>query len=130
MANYKIVKVDEVRDVHADGPDEMRMLRNDLDSEQIALTYRRIPAGHQSAHGHTHSKQDEVLFVFAGTLRVKLDDEIIEVGPKTALKIAPEVKRGYHNTGTEDVELIIVSPQAEFVDDNGGQPDPDWWPAE
>ena len=126
MAKYRIVKTDDVPNYAKSG--EMRMMRNLLDSKQIALTYRLIPAGYKSAHGHTHTKIDEIVFVFSGTLKIKLDDEIIEVGPKTAVKISPATKRGYHNEGTEDVEMIVASPQVAFVGDNGGKPDENWWP--
>jgi len=60
-------------------------------------------------------------------LKIRLDDDIIEVGPKTAVMIPPEVKRGYHNEGNEDVEMVVASPQVDFVDDNGGKPDENWW---
>ena len=126
MAKYKIVKTDDVPNYSQNG--EMRMMRNALDSQQIALTYRRIPAGYKPAHGHTHTKMDEIVFVFAGTLQIKLDDEVIEVGPKTAVKISPTTKRGYHNAGTEDVEMIVASPQVALVGDNDGVPDENWWP--
>jgi uncharacterized cupin superfamily protein len=99
MANYKIVKTDDVPNYSSNG--EMRMMGRALGSKQIAFTYRLIPAGHQSAHGHTHTKIDEIVFVFSGTLQLRVDDEIIEVGPKTAVKISPETKRGYHNLGTD-----------------------------
>lgn len=125
MANYKIVKTDGVPNYSSNG--EMRMMRGALGSKQIALTYRLIPAGYKPAHGHSHTKIDEIVFVFAGTLQLKLDDEIIEVGPNTAVKISPETKRGYHNLGTEDVHMIIASPQVDFVGDNGGTPDENWW---
>jgi len=125
MAKYKIVKTDEVPNYASKG--EMRMMRGALGSDQIALTYRLIPAGHKSAHGHTHTKMDEIVFIFRGKLKIRLDDDIIEVGPKTAVMIPPEVKRGYHNEGNEDVEMVVASPQVDFVDDNGGKPDENWW---
>lgn len=125
MANYKIVKTDDVPNYSNNG--EMRMMGRALGSKQIALTYRLIPAGSKSAHGHTHTKIDEIVFVFSGTLQLRVDDEIIEVGPKTAVKISPKTKRGYHNLGTEDVHMIVASPQVDFVGDNGGKPDENWW---
>ena len=74
MANYKIVKTDDVPNYSSNG--EMRMMRGALDSKQIALTYRMIPAGYKPAHGHSHTKIDEIIFVFTGTLQVKLDDVV------------------------------------------------------
>lgn len=128
MADYTIVKVTEVDDVHSGKPGEMRMLRNVINSDQVTLTYRVIPAGYKPAHGHTHSKQDEIIFILSGTLQVRLDDDVVDIEPMTAVRIAPATKRGYHNNGTEDVKMLIISPQGALVGDNGGQPDPDWWP--
>lgn len=125
MAKYKVAHITDVPNYSSNG--EMRMMRGVVDSKQVAITYELIPAGSMSPHGHTHSKIDEIVFVFSGTLQVRLDDDVIEIGPKTALKISPEVKRGYHNPGNEDVEMLIVSPQVDFVGDNDGIPDENWW---
>jgi uncharacterized cupin superfamily protein len=126
MAKYKIVKAADVDNYSGSG--EMRMMGSAIGSEQVALTYRLIPAGVKSPHGHTHSKIDEIVFIVNGTLKIRLDDDIIEVGPTTAVKIPPEVKRGYHNEGDEDVEVLVVSAQVDAVGDNGGVPDEKWWP--
>lgn len=125
MPSYKVVHVEEVENYSKNG--EMRMLRDVIDSEQITVSYRKFPAGYKSAHGHTHSKMDEIVYVISGKLQIRLDDDILELGPKTAVKIPPEIKRGYRNPFDEDAEVLVVSVQEEFVDDNGGIPDREWW---
>ena len=43
MPGYTVTRLDEVDDVLGDYPGEMRMLAGGLGSEQVALTYRRMP---------------------------------------------------------------------------------------
>lgn len=125
MSNFSVVKLSDVPNFSKNG--EMRMMRDALGSDQVALSYRKFPPGYDSSHGHTHSTMDEVVFVFKGTLKMKLDDDIIEVGPYMAVMIPPDVKRGYHNDGEEDVELLVASARGTLVGDNGGTPDDKWW---
>jgi len=43
MADYTIKRLEEVHDVLGDYPGEMRMMTRDLEAEQVAFTYRRMP---------------------------------------------------------------------------------------
>jgi mannose-6-phosphate isomerase-like protein (cupin superfamily) len=125
-ANYTLKTLEEIPDVLGDYPGEMRMGSIGLDSEQVAFTWRRMPAqtGGKGSYGHRHRTQEEVYFVAEGTLQFKLEDEIREVGAGTVVRVAPEVARSVWNEGPDDVVLIIVSPKVddprddtEFVED-------------
>ena len=117
MSKHTVKRLDEATDVRgARGlPGEMHMLGRELDTEQVALTRRRMPpdTGEKGMFGHTHKTQEEVYFVASGTLTFKIGDELVEVGPGAAIRIAPDVKRSYHNEGDEDVELFIVSTKVD-----------------
>jgi uncharacterized cupin superfamily protein len=126
MPDYKVVNVEDVDNYSSNG--EMRMLRGVIGSDQVTITYRMFPAGYKSSHGHTHSKIDEIVYVMSGKLQVRLDDDIVELGAKTALKIPPHIKRGYRNPFDKNAEVLVVSVQGELVGDNGGTPDHEWWP--
>jgi mannose-6-phosphate isomerase-like protein (cupin superfamily) len=126
---WKILEASEAEDVLGDYPGEMRMVTGPLGCEQIAFTYRRMPAetGSKGSYGHRHKTQEEVYFVLSGTLQFKLEDEIVDVGPKTAVRVAPSVVRGVWNEGPDDAELVICSirqdgPDHETVDG--------FWPAD
>ncbi len=82
MSDYTIVRLEEVTDVLGDYPGEMRMMTGDLESEQVAFTYRRMPqhTGGKGSYGHRHKIQEEVYFVVSGTLQFKLGDEVLDVG--------------------------------------------------
>jgi mannose-6-phosphate isomerase-like protein (cupin superfamily) len=127
MPGYTITMLEDVPDVLGDYPGEMRMLATGLDSEQVALTYRRMPqhTGGKGSYGHRHADQEEIYFVISGKLQFKLDDDVVECGPGTALRVAPEVYRSVWNNEPEDAELVIVSTR---VDDNKAEYKPDFWP--
>jgi mannose-6-phosphate isomerase-like protein (cupin superfamily) len=108
---YKIRARSDVPDVLGDYPGEMRMFADALGAEQVAFTYRRMPAktGGKGSYGHSHETQEEVYFVISGTLQFKLGDEVIDVEAGNAVRVAPEVVRSVWNEGPEDAELAICS---------------------
>lgn len=108
---YTIKTLADAPDVLGDYPGEMHMLTYELDTEQVALTYRRMPqhTGGKGSYGHFHREQEEVYFVLAGRLQFKLGDDVVEAQKGTAIRIAPEVVRSVWNDEAEDAELVIVS---------------------
>ena len=111
MAGYSIIHVDDVPDVSGDYPGAIRMATNHIGAEQVAFTYRRMApkTGGKGSYGHRHRTQEETIYVISGTVEVKLEDDVFEVGAGTIVRMAPEVLRSVWNEGPEDAELIIVS---------------------
>ena len=112
-------------------PGEMRFLTAALDTEQVALTYRRMPAetGGKGSYGHRHKTQEEIYYVISGTLQFKLEDDIIEVPGGTAVRVAPDVVRSVWNDGPDDAELVICSIRLEDSRSDGELIE-DFWPLE
>jgi mannose-6-phosphate isomerase-like protein (cupin superfamily) len=129
MSDYTITATTDVPDVLGEYPGEMRMLTMAMDSEQVALTYRHMPpqTGGKGGYGHSHRTQEEVFFVIRGTLTFKLGDDVVDVGPYTAVRIAPPTIRSVWNEGPEDVELVICSPKGDPRTDTVRHED--FWPA-
>jgi mannose-6-phosphate isomerase-like protein (cupin superfamily) len=129
VSGYTIRKAEEVPDILGDYPGEMRFFAEPLDSEQVAFTHRRMPAktGGKGGYGHRHKTQEEIYFVVSGRLEFKLGEEVAELGPGTAVRVAPEVVRSVWNEGPEDAELVICSVR---LDDAGtdGELVEDFWP--
>lgn len=111
-------------------PGEMRFLAGPLAAEQVALTCRRMPpgSGGKGSYGHRHRTQEEVYLVLSGRLEFKLEDEVVEVGPMTAVRIAPGTTRSVWNAGSEDALLLMASTR---IDDLEGDVElvEDFWPA-
>ncbi len=130
MADYTLKRLDEIPDVLGDYPGEMRMGSLGLDAEQVAFTWRRMPAqtGGKGSYGHRHLTQEEIYFVAEGTLQFKLEDEVIDVPAGTVVRVAPSVARSCWNEGPDDAILIMCSTK---TDDPGADAEkvPDFWPA-
>ena len=114
MADYTIAKLEEMPDVLGDYPGEMRMsAASDLGNEQVAFTWRRMPAGTggKGSYGHRHKTQEEIYFVAAGTLQFKLEDDVLDLPAGTVVRVAPQVARSVWNEGPDDAILIMCSPK-------------------
>jgi quercetin dioxygenase-like cupin family protein len=129
MANYTICSVSDAPDILGDYPGEMHMFTSPLETEQVAITYRRMPrhTGGKGSYGHRHKTQEEVYLVVSGRLEFKLDDEVVEVGPLTAVRCAPGVVRSVWNESDEDAQLVIVSNRIDDVRADVELVD-DFWP--
>jgi uncharacterized cupin superfamily protein len=101
---------------------EARFPRAELGLETLGLSYQVVKPGKRHAFGHRHAEAEEVYVVLAGTGRCRLDDEIVDVRPLDALRVAPSVVRAFE-AGDEPLELLVFSAytpgDAELV--------PDFW---
>jgi uncharacterized cupin superfamily protein len=122
---------DDVPDVgpNFDGPPdlEFRHASAALGLERSGLSYQRIPPGYRFPYGHTHREQEELYVVVGGSGRMKLDDDVVEVGRLDVVRVAPGTWRGYE-AGPDGLELLVVGaprlgedPRADVEGRRG------WW---
>jgi mannose-6-phosphate isomerase-like protein (cupin superfamily) len=112
MSGYTILAVEDAPDAFGGKyPGAMRFLADPLGTTQVAFTHRLMPpqTGGKGSYGHRHGTQEEIYYVISGTLQFKLGDEVVDVGPGTAVRVAPETVRSVWNDGPEDAELLICS---------------------
>jgi quinol monooxygenase YgiN/mannose-6-phosphate isomerase-like protein (cupin superfamily) len=89
---------------------EARFATEDLAAEQTGVSHHHLRPGKRQAFGHRHERAEEVCLVLSGTGRVKLDDEIEEIGPLDAIRIAPAVVRAFE-AGPDGLELVVFGPR-------------------
>ena len=131
MSDYTIRRLDDVPDAFGGQyPGAMRFLTEHLGTTQVAITHRVMPpqSGGKGSYGHRHKTQEEIYFVISGTLQFKLEDDVIDVAPATAVRVAPGVVRSIWNDGPADAELIIVSMRLDDVREDVELVQ-DFWPA-
>jgi mannose-6-phosphate isomerase-like protein (cupin superfamily) len=131
MAEHKIATSADALDFMAEYPGfgEMRSFTDALGAEQIAFTWRSMPAGTggKGSYGHRHRTQEEIYFILKGNVAFKIGDEVVEVGPRTAVRIPPHVYRSVHNDGPDEAELVICSIKSDDPESET-ETTPDFWP--
>lgn len=129
MGECTIRPLADMTDLLGDYPGELFMTHDEMGAEQVALTWRRMPAqtGGKGSYGHRHRTQEELYLVVAGTLQFKLEDEVVDVPGGTAVLIPAHVARSVWNEGPDDAVLVIASTR---IDDVGADVEtvPDFWP--
>lgn len=117
MAEYTITEREDAVDYMADyeGYGEMRSYTASLGAEQVAFTWRQMPAGTggRGSYGHRHRNQEEIYFVTSGTITFKIGDDVFEAGPGTAVRIAPSALRSIHNDTGDVAEVVLCSVRSE-----------------
>lgn len=130
MADCSIVKADEAEDVYAGSnvPGEFRSLSEALGCEQLAVTLIRIPphSDFEQGTGHRHGEIEEVYLVTRGALTMRFGEEVREVGPGTAVRVAPQTVRSHRNEGDEPVEMWAISRHNDHSDSEKVE---DFWEA-
>ncbi len=129
MAGYTAVNLKEVDN---QGPNfgldpqdfELRMARVGLGCESCGVSYLRLAPGWRAPFGHRHNRQEEIYVLVGGSARMKLDDEVIELEPWTAVRVPPETMRGYE-AGPDGAEMIAVG--APNTGPGDGDVVPGWW---
>ena len=132
MPGYTVRRLDEVTNIfEGNYPGEMRMITYQIDAEQVAITYRRMPqhTGGKGSYGHHHKEQEEIYYVMSGQLQFKLGDDVLDLPAGTAVRVAPEVARSVWNDEPEDAELMIVSKKIDDPQGDSVQV-PDFWNAD
>ena len=126
MSDFTIKNLKEVEDGFAGRgiEGEARFGRKHLSSQHLGVSYFRYGPGVRSAIGHRHREQEEVYVVVGGSGRVRLGDEIIEIGPWDAVRVAPTVVRGFEG-GPEGLELIAVG--SDRPEGGDGEMVKDFW---
>jgi mannose-6-phosphate isomerase-like protein (cupin superfamily) len=87
-----------------------RFAHGALNARDTGVSLMGVKAGQRQGFAHRHENAEEVYIVLSGTGRMKLDEDIIEVGPLDAIRVAPGVARAFE-AGDEDLELLAVGPR-------------------
>lgn len=116
MGDYSIVNLREVEDQAAKfgfaEVQEARFPRQDLSAATIGLAFHRVKPRRRQAFAHRHENAEEIYVVLSGSGRVKLDDEICDIGPFDAIRIAPPVTRAFE-ADADGLELLAFGPRTE-----------------
>ena len=130
MAGYTKMNLREVEDSAPKfgfAPDiEARFASGDLELEKSGVSYQRLAPGVRHPFGHKQKRQEELYVVVEGSGRIKLDDEIVEVGTLDAVRVAPETVRAFE-AGEEGLALVAFGAPNTGPPAADGEMFPGWW---
>jgi mannose-6-phosphate isomerase-like protein (cupin superfamily) len=129
VSGYTVVNLKEVEDQAPKfgyAPHlESRFARTALGLQNSGITHFKVAPGFRVPFGHHHAYQEEVYVVVAGSARMKLDDELVELDTWDAVRVPPDMTRGMEG-GPEGAEILAFgAPSNENAD---AQMVRDFWP--
>jgi mannose-6-phosphate isomerase-like protein (cupin superfamily) len=108
-----------------DMPSEMeaRFGRRALEGESLGLSHMKLEPNFRIPFGHKHAGQEEVYVIVRGSARIKVEDEIVELGEWDAIRFDVDTMRNVE-AGPDGVEYLAFGAgddprDAEMV--------PGWW---
>ena len=103
---------------------EARFARVPLECENSGVSYQRLAPNFRLPFGHKHKRQEEVYVLVSGSARAKLDDDVVELKPWDAVRVAKETMRSFE-AGSEGAEIIAIG--APNTGPGDAETTPDWW---
>lgn len=101
---------------------EARFAKDDLDAEDTGVSHHRLGADKRQPFGHKHEQAEEVYVVMAGSGRINLDGEIVEIETLDAIRVSPGVTRAFE-ADSDGLEVLAVGARH----DGDGEVIPGWW---
>ena len=129
--SYTIKNLNEVEDSAAKHGyselQEARFPREDLAAERTGLAYIVLRPGKKQPFAHRHDEAEEIYVVLSGSARVKVGDEIVELGALDAIRLPGTTPRGMEG-GPEGAEILAFG--APNTDNQDAEMLMDFWPPE
>lgn len=105
---------------------EARFARKPLNLEKSGVSYFKLAPGFRQPFGHRHGQQEEVYVLLAGSARIKLEDEVVDLKPMDAVRVPGSTTRGLE-AGAEGAEILAFG--APNTDNKDAEMDPGFWPS-
>ena len=116
MAGFTVKNIRDAEDLAAkhglSEHQEARFPRDDLELGTVAFSHQIVKPGKRHAFAHRHKQAEEVYVVLSGSGRVKLDDEVVDVRPLDAIRVAPALTRAFE-AGPDGLELLVFGERHE-----------------
>jgi mannose-6-phosphate isomerase-like protein (cupin superfamily) len=108
-----------------DMPSEMqaRFARGSVEGETLGLSLFTLAPNFRIPFGHKHLKQEEVYVVVRGSGRIKVEDEIVDVGEWDAIRFGMNTMRCVE-AGPEGIEYVAFGAGDDPRD---AEMAPSWW---
>ena len=129
MASYTVQDLNQVQNQGENfglNPDEyqVRMAKDPLGCQHAGISLVRLGPGYRVPFGHSHKTQEEIYVLVKGGARIKIEDDIVDMEPMTAVRVDPGAMRAFE-AGSEGADLIAIG--APKTGPGDGEVTPGWW---
>lgn len=101
---------------------EARFATGALGTTATGVCLHRLHPGRRAPFAHRHAEAEEVYVVVGGSGRIRLDDDVVELGPLDAVRVAPQVTRQLES-GPDGLQVLALGPRHE----GDGELVHGWW---
>lgn len=127
MSDYTRKNLKEVEDMapRFGMPSEMqsRFAQRALGLERTGVTHFTLAPNFRIPFGHRHVNQEEVYVIVAGSARIKIGDEVVELERWDAVRVPGDTMRNLE-AGPEGAEVIAFGERAS---EEESEMVPGWW---
>jgi mannose-6-phosphate isomerase-like protein (cupin superfamily) len=102
---------------------EARFARTPLEGKTLGMSLMKLAPNFRIPFGHKHEHQEEIYVVVRGSARVKVDDEVVELGQWDAIRFDEDTMRNME-AGPEGVEYLAFGAGDDPLDADMA---PGWW---
>jgi mannose-6-phosphate isomerase-like protein (cupin superfamily) len=129
MSDHTVINLHDVEDSAPKfGMEDMeaRFASGDLGLTKSGVSLQSLAPDTTQPFGHHHHTQEELYVIVAGTGRVKLGDEIVELKRWDAVRVEPDVTRAF-SAGPDGLEFIAFgAPAVENLQQEAPM-EQGWW---
>jgi len=130
MDNYTVVNLNEIEDQapkfgYSPGL-QARFARPPLECQTTGLSFQRLAPGFRMPFGHKHERQEEIYVLMSGSGRVKVEDEVVELKARDAVRVSAGAMRAFE-AGPEGAEIVAFGAPATDDPASDAEMEPGWW---
>jgi len=79
--------------------------RDAIEAKQFGLSLQRLKPNQRLPFGHRHEQQEEVYVVVGGSGRLKIEDEVLDLGQWDAVRVDPQLVRNLE-AGPDGMDVL------------------------
>lgn len=89
-----------------------RIVDHEMDTQYLGVTVNALVPGQEDAYWHDHAEVEEMYIFLTGRGQMGLDDDVVEVGPGTIIRVGQNVMRTYRCLPESDDQLRFICVRA------------------
>jgi mannose-6-phosphate isomerase-like protein (cupin superfamily) len=129
MGSYTVQNLNDVQNQGENfgiNPDELqlRMAKDPLECQNAGISLLRLGPSFRVPFGHKHKTQEEIYVLVKGSGRMKIEDDVVEVQPLTAVRVDPGTMRSLE-AGPEGADFVVIG--APKTGPGDGDVVQGWW---